>query len=98
MGPEQSGDSAQRSAGGGDRAEGGEVGSSNENIFGSSPLAAAAFAEAASKLNMYPDGRATALRAAIAERYRIEPERLVLGCGTDEILGRMVQQVYLELD
>jgi histidinol-phosphate aminotransferase len=70
--------------------------SSNENIFGSSPLARAAFEEAATKLNMYPDGHATALREAIAERYRIEPERLVFGCGTDEILGRMVQQVYLE--
>ncbi len=70
--------------------------SSNENIFGSSPLARAAFTEAAGKLNIYPDGHATALRQAIAERYRIEPERLVFGCGTDEILGRMVQQVYLE--
>ena len=70
--------------------------SSNENIFGSSPLARAAFIETAGKLNMYPDSRTMALREAIAERYRIEPERLVFGCGTDEILGRMVQQVYLE--
>ena len=37
--------------------------SSNENIFGSSPLARAAFVEAATKLNMYPDGRVMALRA-----------------------------------
>ncbi len=35
------------------------------------------------------------LRAAIAERYRIEPERLVLGCGTDEIL-HLINQVFLE--
>jgi histidinol-phosphate aminotransferase len=70
--------------------------SSNENIFGSSPLARAAFVEASTKLNIYPDGRAAALREAIAKRYRLEPERLVFGCGTDEILGRMVQQVYLE--
>jgi histidinol-phosphate aminotransferase len=70
--------------------------SSNENILGSSPLARAAFVEAGSRLNLYPDGHTAALREAVAERYRLEPERLVFGCGTDEILGRMVQQVYLE--
>jgi histidinol-phosphate aminotransferase len=69
---------------------------SNENILGSSPAAQAAFIEAASRLNHYPDSRKMALREAIAERYRLEPERLIFGCGTDEILGRMVQQVYLE--
>lgn len=70
--------------------------SSNENILGSSPRAVAAYAEAAASLNMYPDSRTMALRAAVAAHYRLEPERLVFGCGTDEILGRLVQQVYLE--
>lgn len=70
--------------------------SSNENILGSSPLALAAYAEAAATLNMYPDSRTTALRAAVADHYRLEPERLIFGCGTDEILGRLVQQIYLE--
>src|SRR6202044_1193358 len=54
------------------------------------------FVEASTKLNIYPDGRAAALREAIAKRYRLQPPRLGVGCGTDEILGRMVQQVYLE--
>jgi histidinol-phosphate aminotransferase len=70
--------------------------SSNENILGSSPKALAAYAEAATTLNLYPDSETTALRAAVAEHYRLEPERLVFGCGTDEILGRLVQQIYLE--
>jgi histidinol-phosphate aminotransferase len=70
--------------------------SSNENILGSSPAAQAAFIEAATRLNHYPDSRTMALREAIAARYRLEPERLIFGCGTDEILGRMVQQTYLE--
>jgi histidinol-phosphate aminotransferase len=70
--------------------------SSNENILGSSPLALAAYADAAATLNMYPDSRTTALRAAVADHYRLEPERLIFGCGTDEILGRLVQQIYLE--
>src|SRR5579864_7704087 len=61
--------------------------SSNENILGSSPKAAQAYAEAAGSLNMYPDSRTMALREAVAAHYRLEPERLVFGCGTDEILG-----------
>jgi histidinol-phosphate aminotransferase len=70
--------------------------SSNENILGSSPIALAAYAEAAATLNLYPDSRTLALREAVAAHYRLEPERLVFGCGTDEILGRLVQQIYLE--
>jgi histidinol-phosphate aminotransferase len=69
--------------------------SGNENILGCSPAAREAFAAAAEHLNIYPDGRGTVLRAALAERYRIEPERLVLGCGTDEIL-HLINQVFLE--
>src|SRR5947209_2453896 len=59
--------------------------SGNENILGCSPKAREAYLAAAEQLNLYPDGRGTALRTAIAERWRIEPERLVLGCGTDEV-------------
>lgn len=69
--------------------------SANENVLGSSPLARAAFAEAADSLHVYPDGRATPLREAIAARFRLEPERLVFGCGSDEIF-QLVNQAFLE--
>jgi len=69
--------------------------SSNENILGSSEKAKAAYAEACARLQMYPDGKAGPLRAAIAERYGLEPERLVFGCGSDEIFA-MLNQVFLE--
>lgn len=69
--------------------------SSNENILGSSPAAKAAFAASADRLNLYPDGRSNALRAAIAKHHGLEPERLVFGDGTDEIL-HLINQVYLE--
>ncbi|HVN00965.1 MAG TPA: histidinol-phosphate transaminase [Caulobacteraceae bacterium] len=69
--------------------------SGNENILGCSPKAREAFLAAASDLNLYPDGRGTVLRAAIAERWNLEPERLVLGCGTDELL-HLINQVFLE--
>lgn len=69
--------------------------SSNENILGCSPLAKAAFAAAADSLHIYPDSRATVLRAAVAERFGLEPERLVFGDGTDECL-HLFNQVFLE--
>ena len=69
--------------------------SANENILGCSPMAKAAFAAVMDDLATYPDGRGNELRAAIAERYRIEPERIILGCGTDEIFS-MLAQTYLQ--
>ena len=69
--------------------------SSNENILGASPKAKAAFVEAGERLNIYPDGRANRLRAAVAARFRLESERLVFGCGTDELL-HLINQVFLE--
>lgn len=69
--------------------------SSNENLLGCSPRAREAFAAAADTLHLYPDGRATALRAAVAERWGLEPERLVFGDGTDECL-HLLCQTFLE--
>jgi histidinol-phosphate aminotransferase len=69
--------------------------SSNENILGCSPAARAAFAAAADRINLYPDGKASGLRAAVSREYRLEPERLVFGCGTDEIFA-LLNQVFLE--
>ena len=68
--------------------------SANENILGCSPYAREAFVAAAENLGRYPDGRGGALRAALAEHYRLEPNRLILGCGTDEIFA-LLNQVFL---
>jgi len=69
--------------------------SSNENVLGCSPKAVAAYAAAADQLHIYPDGRAEGLRAAIAAKYALEPERLVFGCGSDELFA-LVCQTYCE--
>lgn len=69
--------------------------SGNENILGCSEAAREAYLTAAGQLNLYPDGRGTVLRTAIAQRWRVEPERIVLGCGTDEVL-HLINQVFLE--
>jgi histidinol-phosphate aminotransferase len=69
--------------------------SANENVLGSSPKAQEAFAGAISQLHMYPEGRSNILRTAIHERYGLEPERLLFGCGSDEIF-QLLNQTFLE--
>jgi histidinol-phosphate aminotransferase len=69
--------------------------SSNENVLGCSPLALAAYEETGAKLHLYPDGHANGLRAAVADKNGLEPERLIFGCGSDEIFT-LLCQVYCE--
>jgi len=69
--------------------------SANENALGSSPKALEAYAEAGHSLQVYPDPRTSIVRAAIAEKFRLEPERLIFGCGSDEIFA-LLNQVFLE--
>ncbi|MFI4965040.1 MAG: histidinol-phosphate transaminase [Caulobacterales bacterium] len=69
--------------------------SANENALGSSPHAQAAYAGADHSLHLYPDPRASLVRAAIAARYRLEPERLIFGCGSDEVF-QLLNSTYLE--
>ena len=54
-----------------------------------------AYRNAVDRLHIYPDGKANILRAAVAERYKLEPERLTFGDGSDEIFA-LLCQVYLE--
>ncbi|SET19272.1 histidinol-phosphate transaminase [Oceanicella actignis] len=65
--------------------------SSNENPYGPSPRAVAAYAAAADRLAIYPDGGHARLRAAIAEVEGLEPERIICGAGSDEIISMLCQ-------
>jgi len=69
--------------------------SANENPLGSSPKAQEAYAEALAKLHIYPDPRSNIVREAIAEAYGLEPDRLIFGCGSDEVFA-IVNQTFLE--
>lgn len=68
--------------------------SSNETPLGASPKAIDAFRQAAGQLEIYPDGQATGLRAAIAETHRLNPANIMCGNGSDELLG-LLCHVYL---
>ena len=59
---------------------------SNEGAFGPSPKAMEAYRALAGELHRYPDGGSTELREALGARYGLDPERIVCGAGSDEIL------------
>ncbi|PVX28436.1 histidinol-phosphate transaminase [Sphingomonas pokkalii] len=60
--------------------------SSNENPFGTPQAARDAYAATATELERYPDASAFALREALGAHYGVEPERIVYGTGSDEVL------------
>ena len=68
--------------------------SSNENALGCSDKAAEAFRSTSSELHIYPDGGATRLREAIAREEGLEAEKIVCGCGSDELL-QLLGRAYL---
>ncbi len=68
--------------------------SSNESPLGASPAAIAAFKASADRLELYPDGSATALRGAIAGRYGLGVGNIVCGAGSDELL-QLLAHAYL---
>jgi len=63
--------------------------SSNESPF--APLPAVTAAIAASSINRYPDGAATALRARLAARYGVTDDEAHVGAGSVSILQQLVQ-------
>jgi len=60
---------------------------SNENPVGPSPLAVAAIRAALQELNRYPDGANFELRRKIAERHRIQPDRVFAASGSVEVIN-----------
>ncbi|MFG1409551.1 histidinol-phosphate transaminase [Xanthobacter sp. VTT E-85241] len=68
--------------------------SSNETPVGPSPQALKAFAEAGAHLQDYPDGTAGVLRRAIGRTFGIDPDRIICGAGSDELLS-MIANTYI---
>lgn len=72
---------------------------SNENPLGCSPRVRQALADAVAEhdLGRYPDGGGFRLRRRLAEFHDIEPERITLGNGSNEVL-EFVARVFLAAD
>jgi histidinol-phosphate aminotransferase len=63
--------------------------SSNEGPFGPPPSAQAAYLRAVNDLHRYPDGGSAELRRAIGARFGLDPERIVCGTGSDELIQHL---------
>ncbi len=65
--------------------------SSNEGALGPSPKAVAAYRTVAETLHRYPDGGSVALREAIGARHGLDPDHIVCGAGSDEVLALLAR-------
>lgn len=60
---------------------------SNENPLGPSPKALKAIKKYLGILNRYPEGGCFYLRQAVARKFKIKPEQIIFGNGSDELIG-----------
>lgn len=65
--------------------------SANENPLGTSPAALAALEAGRGQAATYPDPDSKALRSKIAEVHGLDPDRIVCGTGSDELLNLAAQ-------
>ena len=68
--------------------------SSNETPLGPSEATIAAYRSVASHLEEYPDGPASELREAIGGVFGLDPDRIVCGAGSDDLLN-LLARAYL---
>ena len=64
---------------------------SNENPLGPSPKALAAIREKLDQLHLYPDGDCFYLKRGMAQKISVEPENLIFGNGSNEIIELAVR-------
>ncbi|MBO42714.1 MAG: histidinol-phosphate transaminase [Rhodospirillaceae bacterium] len=64
---------------------------SNETPLGPSQKAIKAYTDAAGQIHRYCDGHASALRKSIGKRFSCDPERIVCGAGSDELIQMLIR-------
>ena len=60
---------------------------SNEGAFGPSPKTIEALSAAAKDFHRYPDGDSLQLRELLSSKYNLETEKIICGCGSDELIS-----------
>lgn len=68
---------------------------SNENPLGTSPLALEAMIIALNEVALYPDGSGFELKAALSKRHSVDPEQIILGNGSNDVLD-LAARVFLK--
>ena len=59
---------------------------SNENPIGTSPAVKQAIIDNAGKAHLYPDDSMYELKSALASKYSVEEENIIIGAGSDQVL------------
>jgi len=59
---------------------------SNENPIGTSPTVKQAIIDNADKAHLYPDDSMFELKDALAEKYAVNEENIIIGAGSDQVL------------
>lgn len=67
---------------------------SNENPFGSSEQAKLAIQNELANISIYPDGGSVHLTAAVADYLQVNPDQIIFGAGSDEVI-LMIARAYL---
>ncbi len=68
---------------------------SNENPFGTSPLALEAMAKALKEVMRYPDGNGFELKTALSKKYAVDSDQIMLGNGSNDVL-ELAARVFLK--
>ena len=64
---------------------------SNESALGPSSKAMAAYRALANEIHRYPDGNAQQLREALGQYHGVDPDRIVCGAGSDELIALLLR-------
>ena len=64
---------------------------SNENPWGPSPKALQVLEETSASLHRYPDGGAHELRQAIAKKWKMPQDQVLVGNGSDEVISLLIK-------
>lgn len=65
--------------------------SANESALGPSPKAVEAYVNAAARMFRYPESDAFAIRTALGKQFGVDPARILMGIGSDELLSALVR-------
>jgi histidinol-phosphate aminotransferase len=70
---------------------------SNENPIGTSPAVAKAIAANAHRAHLYPDDSMFELKDALASKYNVQDENIIIGAGSDQVL-EFISRAVLDED
>ncbi len=71
---------------------------SNENPLGPSPLAIEAVEKSLKRVHRYPDASGYKLRSKLAERFDVKLDNVVLGAGSEGVMGTIMRTFLLPED